>query len=89
VEPASCNMKRRPYGDPTGRLAYTAVARCAVWRRSFGPIPTFTTFETMNIAIKYNRKGRPIFGTLWQRLWWGLGCWSHEDTIVSVFTGGL
>jgi len=54
-----------------------AVARCAVWRRSFGPIPTFTTFETM-VAIKYNRKGRPIFGTLWQRLWWGLGCWSHE-----------
>ena len=31
-----------------------------------------------NIAIKYDRKGRPIFGTFCQRLWWGLGCWSRE-----------
>ena len=31
----------------------------------------------MSVAITY-RNGRPVFGTFWQRVWWGLGCWSRE-----------
>jgi len=50
----------------------------------FRPSPPSLQWSFMNIDIKY-RKGRPIFGTLWQRLWWGLGCWSHERRITAHY----
>ncbi len=32
----------------------------------------------MNIKTTFRKDGRPVFGTIWQRLWWALGGLSRE-----------
>ena len=30
------------------------------------------------MIVNFDKHGQPIFGNFWQRLWWGLGCYSCE-----------